>query len=34
MANVIINDSNLTDIGNAIRTKSSSSETYTPGEMA
>lgn len=34
MSNVIINDSNLTNIANAIRTKNKSSATYTPAEMS
>jgi hypothetical protein len=34
MANVIINDSNLTAIGNAIREKNGTSDTYKPREMA
>lgn len=34
MANVIINDSNLTAIGNAIREKNGSTDTYKPREMA
>lgn len=34
MANVIINDVNLTNIANAIRGKNGSSDTYKPSEMA
>lgn len=34
MANVIINDTNLTAIGNAIRSKNRSADTYLPSEMA
>lgn len=34
MANVIINDTNLTNIANAIREKNGSTDTYMPSEMA
>ena len=34
MANVIINDSNLVAIGNAIREKNGTEDTYKPREMA
>lgn len=34
MANVIINDTNLSNIADAIRSKNKSTETYKPGEMA
>lgn len=34
MANVIINDTNLTNIANAIREKNGTSETYKPNQMA
>ena len=34
MANVIINDTNLSNIANAIRSKNGSNETYKPSEMA
>ena len=34
MANVIINDTHLTNIANAIRDKNGSSDTYKPSEMA
>ena len=34
MANVIINDTNLTNIANAIRNKTGSTNTYKPSEMA
>lgn len=34
MANVLVNENSLTAIGNAIREKAGSSDTYKPGEMA
>lgn len=34
MANVFINDENLTDIANAIRSKNNTTTTYLPSEMA
>lgn len=34
MANVIINDQNLTNIANAIRGKNGTTTTYKPSEMA
>jgi hypothetical protein len=34
MANVIINDTHLTNIADAIREKTGTSDTYKPGEMA
>lgn len=34
MANVIINDTNLTNIANAIRGKNGTTTTYKPSEMA
>lgn len=34
MANVIINDTNLTNIADAIRSKTGSNDTYLPSEMA
>ena len=34
MANVIINDTNLTNIANAIRGKNGETTTYKPSEMA
>ena len=33
MAKVIVTDTNLTNIANAIRTKNGSTDTYTPGAM-